>query len=301
VAALRQLTWWTILGASLVVGLAALVRLSDPAGPMDDLTGVIRLPTLVTWTIVALFSLAALVYLVDVGRRLRSRRPDDEDMAGLGREPPPRQPWLQALSQVLSMVNFFVIAYLLWKNVMPLADLMSPNAGGGAGDGVLSERVPDAPFFITWTFAALALVAGGAAVALAVWLTSSDRFARWWRPDPDAEAPSPLTVAVDESREDLRAEPDARRAIMRCYARFERAAAASGLARLAWHTPMEFMTEVLASLPAPRSAVGTLTALFELARFSDRPLGAAERDRALDALDAIKATIEEGRGDADAR
>ena len=299
-AALRQLTWWTILVASLVVGLGALVRLSDPAGQMDDLTGVIRLPTLVTWTIVALFSLAALVFLVDVGRRLRSRRPDDEDMAGLGREPPPRQPWLQALSQVLSMVNFFVIAYLLWKNVMPLADLISPNAGGGAGDGALMERAPDAPFFITWTFAALALVAGGAAVALAVWLTSSDRFARWWRPEPDVEAPS-LIVAVDESREDLRAEPDARRAIVRCYARFERAAAASGLARLAWHTPMEFMTEVLASLPAPRGAVGTLTTLFELARFSDRPLGPAERDRALDALDAIKVTIEEARGDAVAR
>ena len=38
--------------------------------------------------------------------------------------------------------------------------------------------------------------------------------------------------------------------------------------------------------------------LFELARFSDRALGAAQHDRALDALDDIKAAIDEGRRDA---
>jgi hypothetical protein len=37
--------------------------------------------------------------------------------------------------------------------------------------------------------------------------------------------------------------------------------------------------------------VPTLTHLFELARFSHRPLGPAERDRALDALDEIRSAI----------
>lgn len=273
--------------------------MADPAGGPDDITGVIRLPWLVTWIIITLFSLAALVLLLDLGRRMRSRRHDDEDDVTLGREAPRRQPWLQALTQILSLVNFAVIAYLLWKNVLPLTDLMALGQGVGSATALPQERPVDAPFFLTWTFAVLALVAGSAALALALWVTSSDRFTRWWEQDADDEAPpAPLVEAVDESLEDLRAEPDARRAIIRCYARFERAAAAAGLARRPWHTPMEFMRETLSRLPAPRGAVRALTGLFELARFSDRALGPGERDRALDALDDIKAAIEEERRDA---
>jgi hypothetical protein len=111
----------------------------------------------------------------------------------------------------------------------------------------------------------------------------------------------PLTAAVEDSLEDLRAEPDPRRAIIRCYARFERAAADSGLARDPWLTPMEFMREALERLPVSRTAVSTLTGLFELARFSHRALESAERARALEALDEIKAAIATGRGDAIAR
>ena len=57
-------------------------------------------------------------------------------------------------------------------------------------------------------------------------------------------------------------------------------------------TPMEFMREALTRLAAPASAVRTLTGLFELARFSHLALGVPERDRALDALDEIKASME---------
>ena len=75
-------------------------------------------------------------------------------------------------------------------------------------------------------------------------------------------------------------------------------AADSGIERKPWHTPMEFMHEALPRLPVPRGAVPTLTGLFELARFSHRPLGPRERDRALDALDEIKAATEAGGADA---
>ena len=68
-----------------------------------------------------------------------------------------------------------------------------------------------------------------------------------------AAAASPLTEAVEESLEDLRAEPDARRAIIRCYARFERVAADSGLDAPALVTPMEFMREASAAWPRPRA------------------------------------------------
>jgi hypothetical protein len=85
---------------------------------------------------------------------------------------------------------------------------------------------------------------------------------------------------------------------MHCYARFERVAADSGVARQPWHTPMEFMREALRRLPAPRGAVPTLTGLFELARFSRRALGPTERERALEALDEITAATGERGADA---
>jgi hypothetical protein len=83
-----------------------------------------------------------------------------------------------------------------------------------------------------------------------------------------------------------------RRAIIRCWARFERVAAEAGVRRRPWHTPMEFMREALERLPVPRTAVPALTGLFELARFSARALGPRERERALDALDEIRGALE---------
>jgi hypothetical protein len=84
---------------------------------------------------------------------------------------------------------------------------------------------------------------------------------------------------------------------MRCYASFERVAADSGVKRHPWHTPTEFMREAIRRLPAPRGAVPALTSLFELARFSHKALGAAERGRALAALDEITSARKEQNAD----
>ena len=61
---------------------------------------------------------------------------------------------------------------------------------------------------------------------------------------------------------------------------------------------MEFMREMLGRLPTARTAVPTLTGLFQLARFSGHALGPGERDRALGALDELTAAIDERRPDA---
>ena len=290
---------WPLLVASLVLGLAALVRIADPAGlGTDDLSGVIRLPWLATAAIAGLFTLASLVFLVGVLRRMRSRRHGEEELGAFGTEPTRRPAWLQTLTQILSLVNFLVIVYLLWKNVLPLDALMALGQSARMGLGEAPTPSPDAPFLITWTFALLAFIAAGGALAFALWFTSGERLARWWEGSDEEPVPPPLVEAIEESLDDLRTEPDARRAIIRSYARFERAAAATGLRRRPWQTPMEFMHEALSRLPAPRGAIRTLTGLFELARFSDRVLGTGDRDRALDALDDIKTAIDAERADA---
>src|SRR5262252_9118430 len=72
VSAVTATLTWTLLGASLIVGLAALVRMADPAAlSAHEITGVVRLAEGLTRTVVALFVLAAIVFLVDLVRRLR--------------------------------------------------------------------------------------------------------------------------------------------------------------------------------------------------------------------------------------
>ena len=283
---------WALLAASLVVGLAALLRMAGPSRGPDDLTGVIRLPAPVTQAIVMLFALAGVVFLADLVRRMRLPRRG----AGVDEPEAPTPSWLRTVKQILSLVNLVVIAYLLLHGAIPLADL-----GRGLGSAIATppqDTPAGAPSLVTWTFGVLGVVAGLAALALALSVAFADRLARWWKaPVSDEELP-PLEAAVEESLDDLRAEPDARRAIIRCYARFERAAADSGLARKPWLTPMEFMRETLGRLPGSRGAVPTLTGLFELARFSRRALDLEDRDRALGALDEIKSAIDERRADA---
>lgn len=293
VSAVTATLTWTLLGASLVAGLAALVRMADPAAlSAHEITGVVRLAEGLTRTVVALFALAAMVFLVDLVRRLRSRR-RGEGEAALLPDPPKVPAWLRAVTQIVSLAYFVLLAYVLWSRGLPLVAMIW-SQGGSSGLGTLiPEAVPDAPPLVTWTFGALALLAGAGALALAVWVAFSERLTEWWMEVPREAPPPPLVEAVEESVEDLSTEPDPRRAIIRCYERFERLAADSGLARRPWLTPMEFLREALSRLQLPRSAAQTLTGLFELARFSNRALGEPERSRALRALDEINATMPE--------
>jgi hypothetical protein len=292
VSFVTPLSVWVLVAASFVIGLAAVLRMAGPP-PADAVTGVILLPPPLVVAIAGLFALAGLVFVAHLVRRgLFRRRPEDEQPEAAAEAP--RVPrWLRTLTQILSLLNFLVLGYLLWRGTISFGGLLQLGAGAGSGLGSSLGRTftESAPPLITWTFGALALAAGLGALALAVWVAMSDRAAVDPDPDGDQVRPAPLEAAVEVSLDELRSEPDARRAIIRCYARFERAAAESGVERKPWLTPMEFMREALARLPGPRTAVPTLTGLFELARFSQHVLGTGERDRALAALDEIRTAI----------
>jgi hypothetical protein len=106
----------------------------------------------------------------------------------------------------------------------------------------------------------------------------------------EAPAASPGATAADDG--DPRAERDPRRAIVRAYARYEAALAAARAPRSPWQTPAEFMRTTLLQLPLPAAPVQRLTALFELARFSDQPLGGEAREAACECLDAITTALD---------
>ena len=290
VAPVAPLLAWAGLGTGFVIALAAALRMAGSVPDGDHVTGAIRLPGPVTAAILALFGLALVVFLGDLVRRARSKgnREDDRTPA---EEPTPVPPWLRRVSLLLSLVNVAVLAYL-WRRAVLESGLFTGAGGLAGGLGLRDGKTLTAPALFNWVFGSLALMAGLGALGLALWSALADRPIPEDEESDPALPAAPLGTAVEESLADLRAEGDPRRAIVRCYARFERAAADSGHARRPWLTPSEFMHEVLARRSLPRAAVPTLTGLFELARFSHHPLGPSERDRAVDALHEIRRAME---------
>ena len=100
-----------------------------------------------------------------------------------------------------------------------------------------------------------------------------------------------VAVALHDSLDDLRNEPDTRRAVIAAYARLERVLAAHGLARSAAEAPLEYLARMLSSLRVRPEAALALTELFERAKFSRHVIDAAMRDEAVDALVAVRADL----------
>jgi hypothetical protein len=110
------------------------------------------------------------------------------------------------------------------------------------------------------------------------------------RPDPRRHdiAPEVLAAALDESLDDLRNDPELRRAIIAAYARMETALAAAGIPRDPAEAPLEYLERALLSLHTSAEAVRRLTDLFEWARFSHHEPEPSMRDDAVDALVAVR-------------
>jgi hypothetical protein len=101
-------------------------------------------------------------------------------------------------------------------------------------------------------------------------------------------APEALAAALDESLDDLRTDPDLRRAIIAAYARMETALAAAGVPRHPSEAPLEYVERTLLSLDTSAEAVRKLTDLFEWARFSQHEPEPSMRDDAVEALVAVR-------------
>jgi hypothetical protein len=194
-----------------------------------------------------------------------------------------------------------VVWYLIWHpwsdgEAHPIDTAITAIAG--LLDLLARARKPatSVPFF-DYTLATLLLVFALGIFALMVLVTLADRLEKWWGrralSDPARPAPEP----PHDDRDDLRLEPDPRAAVIRAWGRFEHAVAAARAPRLSWQTPTEFMRTTIARLPVPVPPVERLTALFQVARFSDRPLAATARDAACDDLDAITAALDASRDD----
>ena len=158
--------------------------------------------------------------------------------------------------------------------------------GGGDGKGPPGGKKAGAASGMHFVWLEAAVVFGLLAVAIAAFVAMGRR-KRASRPDV-AVAPEVVAAALDESLDDLRTDPDLRRAIVAAYARMENALRVTGLPRRPAEAPLEYLERALSTLDTSGPAVRRLTDLFEWAKFSHHEPEPTMRDEAIDALIAVR-------------
>ena len=278
----------TTLGTLALVAVVAIAsRGSTPSGqagsrrPTDTL-----LDILLSLYIVALIGGVFLfAYLMAV------RRANPSEPAGQ------RSRW----SNMVVMLLFVGAALLFARNFSSRGfdgartDLQQPTGTGEAIPTTLGPESSDAEF--AWIPVSITLLLLAVAVAGVWWSGRSRRRARGELVGPLADA---VAVAVDESLDDLRAEPDPRRAVIAAYARLERVLAAYGLPRKTSEAPLEYLGRMLGELSVSPPAARRLTFLFERAKFSQHAMGPEMKEQAIVALERMRDDLAAARALAEA-
>lgn len=154
-----------------------------------------------------------------------------------------------------------------------------PPRGGGAG------RIADPQQLeFRWAPVFVALVLGLALLAAAAVGIMRRRNLK----KPARTMAEALADVMDDALDDIRAERDPRKAIIAVYARLERLLAGFGRPREPSEAPFEYLARVLLELNVSRHPVEELTELFERAKFSAHALGADDKARAIEALEAVR-------------
>jgi hypothetical protein len=137
------------------------------------------------------------------------------------------------------------------------------------------------------------LVAGGIALLLAGYFAVRQRRRLALEASEEALVDE-LASLVDDTLEDLREEPDPRRAVIAAYARMERALGAYGLPRQPFESPVEYLQRLapeLDELPGTARLVFELTHLFERAKFSAHVVDAEMKENAIATLLSLRAEL----------
>ncbi len=137
---------------------------------------------------------------------------------------------------------------------------------------------------VRWDEIAVVLVLVGGVAVLLLASRGAKRAPRPWR----LRSQDAVSLALDESLDDLRREPDLRRAIIAAYARMENALAFGGIPRRPSEAPLEYLERALRELDTSAEGVRRLTDLFEWAKFSQHEPEPEMRDEAIEALVAVR-------------
>jgi Domain of unknown function (DUF4129) len=100
-----------------------------------------------------------------------------------------------------------------------------------------------------------------------------------------------LAEVLTETLDDLRREPDPRKAVIGAYAKMERTLAARGLPRHESEAPEEYLARILDVVSASGHSVRRLTRLFARARFSPHEIDLQMKEEAIEALTGLRAEL----------
>jgi cytochrome b561 len=234
--------------------------------------------------VVAAASGAGVVVLIVMVRRLRRRL--EEDAEGLD-PPPPPVPWWVTMVAWLIVAAVFLMLLMTFRNGQdrqprtPAPTAASGDLASGTPD---DQRRPSA-----WVIVGFAAGAAAAAAALAFAARRAASIEEDREPLP--ELLRHVVGVVDDSIGDIEHDPDPRRAIIRAYRRMEAVLARGGIPRRPSETPLEYIDGALRTLAIPAGPARSLTDLFEIARFSDRPIDISMKRRAIDCLLDIRSAL----------
>jgi hypothetical protein len=195
---------------------------------------------------------------------------------------------------IRSMLSLFifgvVIAYLARHHHFPNTGL---DAGSGFKNrgfgGDVSTGSSGTHFVWLEVVIVFVLLVGAVAIAAVLWRRNRESMPELdSAPNAEAVAPEAVADALDESLDDLRSDPDLRRAIVAAYARMEHALRRNGLPRRPAEAPLEYLERALHTLDTSGPAVRRLTDLFEWAKFSHHEPEPSMRDEAVEALEAVR-------------
>jgi len=105
------------------------------------------------------------------------------------------------------------------------------------------------------------------------------------------ELAADMGPVIDAAAERLKVGSEPRAAVIAAYAGLEQAMAARGQRRRPAETPTEHMSRALAAIPTLADPAVRLGALYEVARFSDHPIGEEDRHRAAAALEQAREAL----------
>jgi hypothetical protein len=278
----------TVVGLLLVTAIASREPLSgegQAVAPVGGGKSQINAPPWALALVGAGALIALLGVLVTIDWPLLRRRKKDDELVKEVRIP--RMAKVVALLVPLVLGAVLVAAAIEGSRVRtpikPGRGSLVPRAGRAPKPGHFSSYSP--PTWILPTVIGIVLLGGGAVLLVVAYRA---RLGQGPEQATDLKAAAALGEAVQASLDDLRSEPDPRRAVIAAYRRMETTLADAGLPRRVWEAPREYSGRAHNYLELSARPLQTLTALFEQARFGIGRVGEPLREQAIAALSALR-------------
>jgi hypothetical protein len=191
---------------------------------------------------------------------------------------------------LVTVAFIFVALFIIVRWWQPTHNPLFGGAAAGGKSGTQKTQPGDKQYephfqwFPVFMIGSLVVGIGGALAFLAL----RRRHAELERA-PVREA---LAEVLSETLDDLRREPDPRKAVIGAYVKMERTLAARGFPRHESEAPLEYLGRILGIVEGSGHSARRLTRLFERARFSPHEIDQKMKDDAIDSLVGLRAQLE---------